>query len=397
MKVRSPLARRARVAVAVAFFINGAGGASWFVRIPSIRDELALSNRELGLALLGMPAGALVAMAVAGWLISRVGSRTVMKASSIGFCLALPLLALAPNRSSLIAALVCFGAMDGAIGASMNAHGVSVEARYGRPIMSSFHAQFSLGGMVGAAVGGSIAALGIDPLAHLLTVAITLGVTVVSFSRWLLDDDQGRRRSEPILARPNRSLAALGVVAFCVLLGEGAMADWSAVYLHDSLEAGEGTAAAGFTAFSVAMVAGRLSGDQLASKLGPVVLVRAGGALAAAGLGLGVVSGSVVGALTGFGCVGAGLSFIFPIACSAAGRTPSMQPAAAIAAMSSVGYLGFLAGPPFIGFVAEVFTLSWALGLVALLIALIVVLAGSVDRAIGPQEHREIILMTVLP
>lgn len=369
--------RAARRSVAMLFFANGAALASWVPRIPSAQQQLHLSVGLLGVALLGAPIGALGAMPLAGLLIGRHGSRTVVRVASLCLCASLPLPLLAPNVPLFMLALAALGASNAAMDVSMNAHGVAVERGYGRPIMSSFHAMYSIGGLVGAAAAGLIAGAGLDARVHLAGAALVLAALVVAAGPALLSSVKDEERSGPAFAPPSRVLLALGVVAFCSMLGEGAVADWSAVYLRSGLGASAGFAAAGFAAFSLMMAAGRLAGDWLTLRLGPVVVVRAGGALAASGLAAALLLSAPLTAVCGFACVGAGLSCVVPNVFSAAGRAPGLAPGTGIAAVSSTGYLGFLVGPPVIGLVASGASLRGGLGVVVLLCGVMALLASS--------------------
>lgn len=372
--------RAARLAVLAVFFINGLLMASWFVRIPAVKENLDLGAGLLGLALLGGAIGALISMPLTGALVSRLGTRPVVGGAAVFLAVSLALPGLATNLFSLVPAIVALGAANGTLDVSMNSHAVSVEKRYGRPIMSSFHAAFSFGGLAGAASGGFVASRGIGVEPNLLGVAALTAVPIFFAYRALLpaDADAGKSDDAPAFARPTRALIGLGIISFCVLLGEGAMADWSAVYLKGPLATGAGFAATGYAAFSLAMAFGRMFGDRLTQRLGPASLVRCGGALAAVGLGLALAVGQPYVALLGFACAGAGFSIVFPTSLSAAGRTKGMAAGPAIAAVSTTGYFGFLIGPPLIGFVAEPLGLGGALYIVVLLSSAIVLLAGAV-------------------
>lgn len=363
------------------FFLNGVLVASWFVRIPAVQERLSLGEGALGVALLGSAVGAMAAMPAAGWLISRFGSRPVVLGA--GLCLGASLLlpALAPGLLALTLALVALGASNGALDVSMNAHGVAVEKGYGRQILSSFHAAFSLGGLAGSALGGLAAAWGAGVFSHFLAVSALSALAFFPAFAAMLPAGADAGGGGPAFRWPTRALLGLGVVSFCVLLGEGAMADWSAVYLEDTLGTGAGLAAAGYAAFSLAMTAGRLAGDRLNRRFGPVALVRSGGALAAAGLGISLAVAHPPAALAGFACAGLGFSIVFPVALSAAGHSGDMPPGSAIAAVSTAGYLGFLVGPPAIGFLAELLGLGGALYLVVALSATIALLSGAVGSA----------------
>jgi len=383
-----PPPRTARLAVMVIFFMNGASLGGWFPRIPQVQRELGLSDGALGVALLGTAVGALLGQPTTAWLIARWGSRRITFLAALALCIALPLPSLAPALPSLLLALAALGAANGILDVAMNVQAVAIERRYHRPIMTTFHGLFSAGGLIGAAIAGVVARQGIGPTPHLLAVAAVLAVVVLLVRPWLLPSDVEVGAAGPAFARPSRALAGLGIVAFCVLLAEGAMADWSAVYLRNTLGATAAFAAIGYAAFSFAMAAGRLTGDWLTARLGPVAIVRLGGVLVALGLGAGLLAGRPLASLLGFAAVGAGLSCAFPVVLSAAGRTPNLSPGAAIAAVATAGYTGFLVGPPLIGFVAQLIGLRLGLGVVVLLGLAMVVLARAV-RNVPPAPTPE--------
>ncbi len=372
----------ARLAVLAIFFLNGVGIATWVVRIPAVKERLSLSAGLLGLALLAVAVGALASMVFTGSLISRLGSRPVVGATALLFAFALVPPSLSPNLPLLALSLMLLGAANGALDVSMNAQAVAIEKEYGKPIMSSFHAAFSVGGLAGAVGGGLVASHGVGVTPHFLGVAVTIALGVIVARRTMLpaEVDAGGSDGGPAFARPTRALLGLGMISFCALLGEGAVGDWSAVYLKSSLGTGPGFAATGYAAFSLMMVAGRITGDRLTGYFGPARLVRLGGAVAAVGLGLSLTVGHPLVALAGFASAGAGFSIVFPLALSAAGRTKGTAPGPALAAVSTLGYTGFLAGPPIIGFLAQLLDLGAALYVVVLLSAAIVPLAGAVGR-----------------
>jgi MFS family permease len=365
--------------VLAVFFLNGIALSSWFVRIPAVKEDLGLSDGLLGLALLGTAVGAMVSMPIVGALISRWGSRRIVGATALILSLSVMLPPLATDLLTLIPCAMLVGAANGALDVSMNSQAVAVEERYERPIMSSFHAAFSFGGLAGAAVGGVVAQGGVGPLPHLAAVGAICATAALFAYHFLLPAaaDAGEVGA-PSFARPTTALLGLGVISFCVLLGEGAMADWSAVYLDDTLRTGPGLAAAGYAAFSLTMALGRLFGDGLTERIGATTLVRVCGTLAAVGLGVALLVGDPVVALIGFACAGAGFSIVFPLALSAAGRTEGVAPGPGLAAVSTAGYTGFLVGPPAIGFAAEVFGLAGALFIVVGLSAAIAFMASAV-------------------
>jgi predicted MFS family arabinose efflux permease len=370
--------RASRLAVLWVFFVNGLVIGTWVVRIPAIKEKLGLSDGLLGVALLGAAAGALVAMPIVGALVSRFGSRRFVGTGALALSASIFMPALAPSLPLLVPAIVMLGAANGGLDVAMNAQAVAVEREYGRPIMSSFHAAWSFGGLGGAVLGGLVASQGIGPLPHFSAVAILSAIAFVGVYGALLPSSaDASEAGTPALARPTRALLGLGIIAFCVLLGEGAMGDWSAVYLDDTLKTGPGFAAAGYAAFSLSMAFGRLFGDRFTQLLGPTSLVRSCGAIAAIGLGVALAVGQPFVALAGFACAGAGFSVVFPTALSAAGRTGTTGPA--LAAVSTAAYTGFLVGPPFIGFLSELTGLGYALYLVVALSASIIIFAGAVN------------------
>lgn len=375
----------ARLAVATIFFVCGAGLANWVARIPAVQAALELGPGALGLALLGIAVGALIALPSSGWLIGRFGSRRVVVVAGIAYCLGLPLPALASGLVALMAGLIVVGYTLGVLDVSMNTQGVAVEHARGRATMSLLHALFSFGSMAGAATGGLAAAANVSPLSHLVATALILAAVVLAAAGWLLPSQPKPGGTGPALRLPGWGLAALGAVAFCSMLGEGAVADWSAVYLASVLETGAGLAASGFATYSLAVALARLVGDRLTDALGPARHVRIGGLLVALGIAIVVVAPAPSIALVGFSIAGLGHASIVPIVFSAAGRARGMSSGAGIAAVATVGYTGFLVGPPAIGGLAEVVTLRLALAAVAVLSLAIVALARSVDgdTAIG--------------
>ncbi len=247
--------------------------------------------------------------------------------------------------------------------------------------------------MAGAGVGGVMAALGVPVVVHFVGAAGILAMAAMVVTPWMLSDPvheqvaaTNEKRGGWVL---NRTLLLLGVVAFWVLVGEGAMADWTAVYLHRGLGTGPGLAAAGYAAFSLAMTGGRLAADRVTARLGAKGFVRCGGTLAAVGLGIGLISHVPVVAILGFACAGVGFSGIVPILFSAGGRTAGVKPSVGIAAVSTMGFVGFLIGPPVIGFASDWTSLTWGLGIVVVPSAVAAVLAGKVG---GGAERRKILV-----
>lgn len=360
------------------FLVHGLVVSSWISRIPAIQTELRLSNGVLGLALLSSALGAVLTIPGVGYLVSRFGSKRVCIWSSAAFCLSVILPAVAFNALSLAAALFVYGALAAAMDVSMNAQGVEVEAGLQTPTMSRFHGMFSLGAMGGAGIGGAIAARGVSPLSHFLASAVVNLMIVLLAAPLLIEDEQRHGESEhrlPLRKIP-KVLLALSAIGFCILLSEGAMADWTAVYLRQVLNAGPGIAAAGYSVFSGAMAVFRFLGDLTTARWGPLRTVRGGCLIAAFGLICALLASKPGWSLPGFAITGAGLSVIIPLVFGSGGRVPSVSPGPGIATVTGIGYIGFIVGPPAIGFASQAVTLRYALFFVVLCCLLAAWLAG---------------------
>jgi MFS family permease len=375
---------RQRAAVTAIFFINGALFGSLFARLPALQKQTAIGDGELGLALLAGALALLAAQPATGALVARMGSAPVTTAGVIGYCLALPIAGVAESLPVLCLALVALGATSGVLDVAMNVQGIAVERRHSRRVFSSFHAAFSFGGLAGAAAGGLVAEAGVDPAPHLAGTAVPLLVAGLVASRGLLPATADAAPDGPRFPRPSRPLAVLGLVAFCAVMAEGSVSDWSAIHLSRSLDAGPGVAAAGLAAFSLTMAFGRLAGDELADRFGPAVLTRSGALLAGAGLLSSLAASDPLVAIAGFAAMGAGLAAVYPLALASAGRRPDTPPGPAIGAVSATGYFGFLAGPPLIGFLSELASLRAALAPIVGLCLLIAVLAPTVEPRRSP-------------
>ena len=365
------------------FVLNGLLFGSWAARLPAVRDRVHLSDGEQGLALACLAVGAVLSMPVAGALSARLGSRRTTRLSLALACLATAIVALPSSLPGLCATAFVLGTAMGALDVTMNAHGVAVERRYERPILASFHAGFSAGGLVGGALGAIAAAAGVDVRVQLAVVAAVAAVVGLTWSRrFLPGGEDAVPRDTLLLVRPPRRLWALGALAFSCLLIEGAAADWSAVYLRDSAGSSAAVAALAFTAFSVAMTVGRLAGDGLVERFGALRLVRAGGVIATAGFGIALLAGTPAAGIAGFACLGLGMASVVPIVFRAAGATPGLSAGMALAAVSSAGYLGFVAGPSLIGGLAGLVGLPSSL-------AVLVVLGAAVAAAAPAACERQ--------
>lgn len=367
--------RYARWAVLAIFFINGALLSNWVARIPDIQRKLSLSEGALGIVLLGLSVGVLTALTMAGGLVARFGSRAVTTVTTFLLCGALPLLALAPSPVLLWMALFIFGATLSTMDVAMNAQAVEVERRHDKPLMSSFHASFSIGAFFGAVIGSFLTDL--SPLNHFLFASVVGFVGALIAVRPLVDVDGEKQSGGSVFRLPERSLWMLGAVAFAGAIGEGAMADWSTVYLTNVVQTDTSTAALGFASFSLMMTVGRAAGDWITAHINVPLLVRGGGILAAIGLFIAILLPDTIPVIIGFGLVGAGISITIPLAFSAVGKMPGIAPGAGIAGVATIGYAGFLAGPPILGLIAEFTSLRISLGLVAFVVATLVITGGA--------------------
>ncbi|MGC4952516.1 MFS transporter [Actinomadura citrea] len=377
---------RARVAVTLAFAAHGLLGAAWVARIPQIKEHLGLSEGAMGVALLGAPVGVVAAVRFAGRIVGRWGSRATTIAAGAAGALALVPLGLAWNLGGLILSLLLMGASLGLMDVGMNAQGVAVERGYGRPLMSGLHGSYSIGTLLAALAGSAAAHAGVPVPLHLAVAAAVLITLLALGCRGLLDRsaDEFPEPDEdaPVPARsPRRPLIMLGVIGLCSFVGEGAMADWSAIYLRENLGTGPGVAGLGYAGCAVAMTVGRLTGDQVVARFGPVPVLRGGSLVAALGLGLGLAAGDPTAAVAGFTLFGLGVAVVAPVTFSAAGNVPGVPPAAGISRVTGVGYLGLLGGPPVIGFIAQGVGLTWALAVPVALVGLIVLLAPAAVTA----------------
>ena len=352
------------------FLVHGLVVSTWVSRIASVKAALHLGDGALGLALLG----------TAHWQRHRnsglrcaggaARQREIARWTAAGFCLSLLAIPLAYDTASLFAALLFYGAMAGANDVAMNAQAVATEKLLGTPTISRFHAMFSIGGIAGAGAGAFIAGHGVPSAAHLFWAAAIFLALALGATRLLADTrvrTAAARVERPRLRRLPMALCALSAIGFCIFLSEGAIADWTGVYLKQVLGAGAGLAPVGYAAFSAAMAIFRLSGDAITLRIGRAATIRYGGATAAAGLTFALLVHSPYWALGGFAAAGAGFSSIIPLVFAAGGRIPQVSEGAGVATVSGLGYLGFLVGPPAIGFLSELTSLRVGLFLLVLL------------------------------
>ncbi|WP_319411862.1 MFS transporter [uncultured Cohaesibacter sp.] len=370
--------RTPRRAVSAMFMLNGAFFGMWASRVPAIAQIHQLSESLLGLLLLSMCAGAILSFPTTGHLVERHGSAAVTKAVALLYGVTLTGLAFAPNSLLLAAALFAFGAAHGAMDVAMNAWAGEVEKARGKPIMSSFHAMWSFGSGMGAATGFLAVQMALSPTLHFL-IGGALGLLLAlpfGFISWASPRREKRAgEKQPLFVLPKGALALVGLMGLCAGLGEGAMGDWGAIFLVHVAQANEGTAALGYSCFSVTMVIMRLAGDYIIGKLGAVRAARMSGFLAASGSLLAISVATMPAIFIGFAMMGLGYAFVVPLAFSRASNDDTMSPGPAIAAVATFGYGGGLIGPVAIGLLADALSIRWAFLLLSSLALLIILLA----------------------
>ena len=341
--------------------------ASWASRIPEIKEKLDLNDAEFGTVLFAMPVGSLMALPLAGFMVDKFGSRNIVILACCFYLFALPFLGLAQVGWQLAIALFFFGFGGDLLNISMNVQAVGVEKAQNRSFMNFFHAVFSVGFMTGAALGGFFAKINITPILHLATVAFIVFTTGIFSYKILLPHDNKPAEPQPLFAWPDKSLMILGIICFCGMLSEGAMADWSVIYYKKILNNPTGFVTAGFTAFSVAMVIGRFWGDKILTSIGLKKLLLINSLLVSLGMSVALSTTLPFFTILGFAITGLGLSTMVPLIYSEAGHSKTMSSGVALAAITTIGMFGFLLGPVIIGYISEATNLQLALSLLIVL------------------------------
>ncbi|HEY0612129.1 MAG TPA: MFS transporter [Chitinophaga sp.] len=370
--------RAARIAVSSLFFLTGLCFASWASRIPAIQQALHLSEGGLGGVLLALPIGSMISMPVAGLLIGRFGSKQVVLTAGLIYAVVLPLIGLVQTPWQLFAVLVLFGFTGNLANIAVNTQAVAVEAMYGRTIMASFHGLWSLAGFTGAAIGALMAGQEIVPYQHFFLITVIAVLIVAVSAKHIVAQDVNTQEKQTLLIKPDRFLMILGVIAFCSMICEGTMFDWSGVYFKKVIHAPDGIAGIGYAAFMSTMASFRFIADWLTTRFGARKVLQLSGILTASGLLIAVLLPYFATAIFGFLLVGAGVSSVVPLVYSAAGKSKTLSPGMALATVSTIGYLGFLIGPPLIGFVAQASSLSISFSIIALMGTCIAIMGSRV-------------------
>jgi len=371
-----------RIAVGSLFFMAGLCFASWASRIATVQQKLGLSDAALGAVLFALPVGLMLSLPFSGWAITKVGSKRVLLTAIMGYGVALLGLGLAQNIFQLVVCLVCYGFAGNAVNISVNTQAVAAEGMHDKPIMASFHGLWSLAGFTGAGIGTFMIGRRVDPFHHFIVIICLLLIGVIIASRYLYDDhDTAKNTPVSILSIRQKlrlmvPLLTLGSIAFCSMICEGAMFDWSVIYFKKVVLAPIAMQGAGFTAFMFTMAGGRFIADFFTHRFGLKRTLQVSGSLAATGLLVAVIFPHIYTAIAGFMLVGAGVSSVVPMVYSATGKSKTMSPGVALAAVSTIGFVGFLVGPPVIGFIAGLATLRASFLFVGLMGAMVVILSS---------------------
>lgn len=371
---------RARFGTALVFFVTGIGHGTWAPRLAEIKAKIGATDGELGLSLLMLGVGALIAMPIAGALIDRFSSKAVSLVTALAHGLVFPLMAFAWSWITLGLAMLLYGIAVGSLDVAMNVQATEIERKKGSPIMSSFHGVYSVGDMAGALATGLAASFLLGLGAHFMTSALFMLLAGLAGCWIMIADEKNEPSSGHGFALPSGMLMVIGMIALVALLAEGSVGDWSAIYLNEHQGADTKTAAIALTVFALAMATMRFAGDHLVARFGPFAVLQASAALAGTGLAIALMTGTPAIAIAGYGIAGLGIAVLFPITLSIAPRFGKGSTGASVAAVATLGYGGFLVGPPLIGILADHIGLPTALGAVVLLLILALPTAWLVGR-----------------
>ncbi|MFI5139234.1 MAG: MFS transporter [Sphingobacteriales bacterium] len=372
-----------RIAVGAMFFMAGLCFASWTSRIVTIQHTMGLSYAALGAVLFSLPVGLMCSLPFSGWIITKIGSKKLLLGAVMFYGFALVSLGLSQNTFQLIISLFCYGFAGNTINISVNTQAVAVESLYSKPIMASFHGLWSLGGFTGAGIGIFMIGHGVSPFHHFIAILVVLSIGVFISSGYLYDDAGGAKKSSSssvtfqTIIKLFIPLFTLGTIAFCSMICEGAMFDWSNIYFKKVVLAPPSLVGVGFAAFMSTMAAGRwFFADRFAHRYGLKRTLQVSGSLTAAGLLIAAFLPYFYTTIAGFLLVGVGVCAVVPMVYSAAGKSKEMSPGVAITVVSTIGFVGFLVGPPVIGFIAGLATLQASFLFIAIMGASVVVLSS---------------------
>lgn len=362
-----PTNRQTRIAVSSFFFSVGLCFASWASRIPDIKTSLHLNDAALGSILLALPAGQLTAMPFSGRLVTHFGSKKILRIGLVLYAVGLTNMGLATRPWHLALALFIFGVCGNMCNISANTQAIGTEKLYGRPIMTSFHGVWSTAGFTGAAIGFLMKALRISPYLHFWIVTLLVIMNIIVAQKYLQAGRGAITEKKPFFSRPDSTLMQLGVIGFCSMASEGAMFDWSGVYFKDVVHAPGSWVVLGYASFMGMMATGRFVGDKLIERNGRKKMLQRSGVMISSGLFISVLFPHIITATLGFLIVGFGVSLVVPTVYSSAGRVSKIPPGIALATVSSISFLGFLMGPPLIGYISQLSSLRYSFAAIGLL------------------------------
>ncbi len=368
--------RMNRIAVSAIFFMHGLCFASWASRIPSIQEKLNLSSSALGTILFALPVGFFVSLPFAGWLVGILKSKRVVILAAIFYSVSLLCIGTAPGTVALFGCLFLFGFFANLLNIAINTQAVAVEGLYQKKIMASFHGLWSLAGFVGAALGTWMISHTIAPFQHYIVVAVLFFTVNIVCAFYLVTKDEAAGEKRPLFAMPDKPLLGLGIIAFCSMMVEGAMFDWSGLYFIKVVNVKPAYTGLGYTIFMVAMAGMRFLADGFSDKFGLKRILQLSGLLTTAGLLLAVLLPEIVPSTIGFFLIGMGVSSVVPMVYSAAGKSKSLSPGTALTAVSSMGFIGLLIGPPIIGFIAEATSLKMSFLTISIMSVAVIVFAS---------------------
>ncbi|MCC8089096.1 MAG: MFS transporter [Rikenellaceae bacterium] len=376
-----------RTAAAAFFFIQGLVFASWASRIPDIKDHLGLNEAELGGILFAIPVGQLLAMALSGYLVSRYGSRKILTIAAVLYPLSLIFIGAVNTSVQLIAALLFFGVTANLCNISVNTHAVGVERIYNRSIMGVFHGLWSFAGFCGGLISTVMVSMDITPFNHFIIIFAVSTILLISARTYMLPRDytekprnDAPKEKKRVFVMPDKFIFLLGLIAFGGMVCEGTMFDWSSVYFESVIDPPKNLVRLGYIAFMSTMALGRFTADKMVTRFDMIPVIRVSGLLIAAGLLISVIFPYLISATAGFLLVGFGVSSIIPLCYSMAGKSKTMIPSIALATVSTIGFFGFLLGPPVIGFIAHASSLRWSFAVIAMVGLLTSIFVGALKK-----------------
>lgn len=373
-------AKKARIAIGIFFFISGFGFSSWASRIPAVQQNLGLSDAALGSVLFALPLGLMLTLPVTGFLLQRFSSRAIMAMGAVLFNLMLALIGFAATPWQLVILLFLFGSSRNFLNIAMNAQSIGVQAMYKRSIITTFHGIWSIAGFAGAAVGSMMVSMNIAPSFHLMLSGSLLAIlSFVAFPGSLAQPPSktDERRS---FIFPDKGLLKFALISFASMACEGTMYDWSGIYFQKEVHASKSIATLGYVVYMIAMALGRFTGDKLVGRVGIIGMLKYSGTLIFAGMLLAALFPYPIAAGAGFMLIGFGVSCVVPLVFSMAGKSKSMGTGPAVAAVSTVGYFGFLFIPPLTGYISHTVGLRWAFALMAFLGISITIMILQMER-----------------